>query len=464
MVRFGTFEVDRRTGELRRNGMKIKLQEQPLQVLLSLVERPGELVTRDELRARLWQDGTFVDFDHGLNTAVRRLRDALGDSADSPRFVETVARRGYRFLVPVEDALPGAVTAPPEVKPRPLRTWWLLGATAGAVVLAGIIWKSRTGQPAVPPKTFTERRLTANAPELPVTDAAISRDGRYLAFSDATGFYLREIDTGETHPQTLPLGFNAKPRAWFPDGTHLLATWVAGPDATESIWVISLIGGSPHQLVPRGSWPAVSPDGSRVVYLAAPVEFKEAYLNKEIWVMQADGEEPQRLLAGGDDFFGQPAWAPDGKRIAYVRGKFAFGMPWVRGQLEILDLATRHTNVLVAMPALGSAVTWLPDGQLVYSLDEPIPNQNDSNLWTLPLDRSGRAQGSATRLTRGPGVAYLIGASADGNKLVFFRRTIEPDVYVTDLDAHGARLTSPRRLTLDERATSLIPGLPTASP
>ena len=91
VLRFGTFEVDRRTGELRRNGTKVKLQEQPLQVLLTLLERPGDLVTRDELRCRLWQDGTFVDFDHGLNTAVRRLRDALGDSAENPRFVETVA-------------------------------------------------------------------------------------------------------------------------------------------------------------------------------------------------------------------------------------------------------------------------------------------------------------------------------------------------------------------------------------
>jgi Tol biopolymer transport system component len=189
-----------------------------------------------------------------------------------------------------------------------------------------------------------------------------------------------------------------------------------------------------------------------VVYLAAPAQFKEACLNEEIWVMQADGQDPQRLLAGGDDFFGPPAWSPDAKHIAYVRGKFAFGMPWVRGQLEILDLATGQTGVLIATPALGSSVAWLPDGRLVYSLDESIPNQNDSNLWTLPLDGSGHAQGSSTRLTRGPGEAYLVGGSASGSKLAFFRRTIEPDVYVTDLEAHGARLTSPRRLTLDERA------------
>src|ERR1700756_2303987 len=103
-LRFGVFAVDRKTRELRRNGVKVRLQDQPLQILLTLLERPGEVVTREELRGRLWPDDTFVDFEHSINTAVRRLRDALGDSAENPRFVETVARKGYRFLAPVSGA------------------------------------------------------------------------------------------------------------------------------------------------------------------------------------------------------------------------------------------------------------------------------------------------------------------------------------------------------------------------
>src|SRR5438270_10694950 len=103
--RFGMFEIDLRAGELRRNGLKVKLQEQPLQVLTLLLERPGEVISRDDLRNRLWPADTFVDFDHSLNAAIKRLRDALGDSAENPRFVETVARRGYRFVAPV-DAIP----------------------------------------------------------------------------------------------------------------------------------------------------------------------------------------------------------------------------------------------------------------------------------------------------------------------------------------------------------------------
>jgi TolB-like protein/DNA-binding winged helix-turn-helix (wHTH) protein/tetratricopeptide (TPR) repeat protein len=104
-VRFGVYELDVRTGELRKGGTRIRLQEQPFQVLAALVERPGEVVTRDELRERLWPSGVIVDFDHSLNKAVNKLRDALGDAADNPRFIETLPRRGYRFLVPVSDSV-----------------------------------------------------------------------------------------------------------------------------------------------------------------------------------------------------------------------------------------------------------------------------------------------------------------------------------------------------------------------
>jgi cholera toxin transcriptional activator len=103
VMRFGVFEVDLATGELRKNGTRVRLQEQPFRVLTMLLERPGEMVTREELRSALWPDDTFVDFDHGLNTAVNKVREALSDAAANPRFVQTVARRGYRFIAPVED-------------------------------------------------------------------------------------------------------------------------------------------------------------------------------------------------------------------------------------------------------------------------------------------------------------------------------------------------------------------------
>ena len=107
-LRFGVFELDLRAGELRKNGLRVRLQEQPFQVLAMLVEHPGEVVGREELQKKLWPADTFVDFDHGLNKVINKIREALGDSAESPRFVQTVARRGYRFLaeVRVSDAAP----------------------------------------------------------------------------------------------------------------------------------------------------------------------------------------------------------------------------------------------------------------------------------------------------------------------------------------------------------------------
>ena len=170
-LRFGVFEVDLRAGELRKHGVRLRLQEQPFQVLAMLLERPGETVTREELRNRLWTAETFVDFDHGVNKAVNRIRDALGDSATSPRFVETVARRGYRFIADVtivEGAPPAGVeakaddllraegvsVAPVAAPPPRLRRWHLWVITGIALALASIlvaVWalQSRAPQPAL---------------------------------------------------------------------------------------------------------------------------------------------------------------------------------------------------------------------------------------------------------------------------------------------------------------------------
>src|ERR1700740_2333304 len=120
IFRFGLFELDLRAGELRKSGLKIKLQEQPLQILTVLLERPGEIVTREELQKRLWPEDTFVDFDLSLNSAVKKLRQALGDDSENPRFVETLYRRGYRFIGQINGASGNG--APKVEVSRPLTT------------------------------------------------------------------------------------------------------------------------------------------------------------------------------------------------------------------------------------------------------------------------------------------------------------------------------------------------------
>lgn len=125
-LRFGIFEVDLHARELRRNGAKVRLQEQPFQILSLLLEQPGQVVTREELQKKLWPADTFVDFDHSLNAAIRRLRDALGDSAENPRFVETVARRGYRFLAPVNGTGATVASQPTSQPATEFKRWRLV--------------------------------------------------------------------------------------------------------------------------------------------------------------------------------------------------------------------------------------------------------------------------------------------------------------------------------------------------
>jgi eukaryotic-like serine/threonine-protein kinase len=144
IVRFGPFQLDLQAAELQRNGTKTRLPEQPFQILVELIEHPGEVVTREELRNCLWHSDTFVDFEHGLNTAVKRLRDALGDSAENPRYIETLPRHGYRLMVPVERAEPVAA-AVPEAR---VRRWkiWLAASTMIVLVVAlaaGLVWRQR---------------------------------------------------------------------------------------------------------------------------------------------------------------------------------------------------------------------------------------------------------------------------------------------------------------------------------
>ncbi len=138
--RFGIFEIDLASGELRRQGLRVKLNAQPFQVLCMLLARPGELLTRDEISKELWPEGTFVDYEHGLNSAINRIREALGDTAGNPRFVETLARRGYRFVAPVERIIPEPIHQPaaaaasptpstPVADPEPERVGSILATT-----------------------------------------------------------------------------------------------------------------------------------------------------------------------------------------------------------------------------------------------------------------------------------------------------------------------------------------------
>jgi DNA-binding winged helix-turn-helix (wHTH) protein len=184
--RFGVFEVDSVTGELRRKGVRLKLHSQPFQILFMLLERPGEMLTREEICRELWPDGTFVDYEHGVNSAVNRLREALGDKASNPRFVETLARRGYRFLAPVERIALDENDA----------------STATAQILEG--------PPAVPAETKTRflDRVLATPEDLPRSSHSVVQTLFVLLQVMYLGFYVGALaNLAEINELFSPLSF-----------------------------------------------------------------------------------------------------------------------------------------------------------------------------------------------------------------------------------------------------------------
>ena len=448
--RFGVFEVDLRAAEVRRNGLKVKLQEQPFQVLALLLERPGETVTREDLRNRLWPADTFVDFDHSLNAAIKRLRDALGDSAENPTFVGTVARRGYRFLAPVS-LIPsnengGGIA---EVVPITVATrshpWWIAGIISAIVlvllgVAVGLFLAPRANNL---PRTI---RLTANPLDDPVRAASVSPDGRYLAFCDSNGFYIRQIDTGETHPLALPDGMLASSVSWFPDNTHLLVT-LSTTFEKSSLWEISVLGGAARTLIDDGSLAAISPDGKSVAYVTGRM------LRQRIRIASILGENSQDVAGDDGDLFGRIAWSPDGTKIAYTTAKFVYGKE-TKGAVDVLDLRAKSTlkapTRVLSLYGLDAAMTWSGDGRLIYSMEEARPRQSNANLWSVRLDGEMKLEGQPERLTNDPGVVHGVSTSADGKRIVYLKAIPEPDVYVARLDPSGA-LDEPQRLTLDDQ-------------
>ncbi|HUE42860.1 MAG TPA: winged helix-turn-helix domain-containing protein [Candidatus Sulfotelmatobacter sp.] len=488
-VRFGVFEANLASAELRKNGQKIKLQDQPFQVLTILLENPGEIVTREQFRDTLWPADTFVDFDHGLNAAIKRLRDALGDSADSPRFVETLARRGYRFIAPVSVSANGngngngshaaGAVAPPAIAPASLTPaapvvtteprltsgrpsaaptrpnifvrHWLLALSAAALLIvgtiAGFIAARRLTQK---PSQLSESRLTNNSPDDPITSVALSPDSKYIAFADRTGLFLRELATGETHSIDVPGVLRPRARAWFPDGSHLLVN-AGQPTGVINVYNVPLLGGSPRKLVDNADARSVSSDGSQIAVV------RNDWPNQEVWIFSSDGQNPRQLVAATGDVFGSVVWSPHGRKLAFVRYKYGASHHESENSLEIYDLDTSQTHVILSNPALADSLVWSPDGRLIYSLQEQTPSpsiksgEGDSNFWALSVDEnSSQPSGTARRLTSGLERKLSPSLSADGKHLAFVRWNGEAHVYFSEVEPGARRIGAPQRLSLEE--------------
>jgi DNA-binding winged helix-turn-helix (wHTH) protein/Tol biopolymer transport system component len=464
-VRFGTFDADIHSGELWRNGLKVRIQELPFQVLASLLERAGEVITREELQKRLWPADTFVDFEQGLNKAINKLRHALGDDANKPRFVETLPRRGYRFIAPVDRRRLGQAAGARHVETSialpqgvPRRERWPLALTALVALIAvgGLVWFGTRRPPTLRPEP-KPHRLTANPAGNPATDARISPDGSYLAYADLAGIHLQLIDTGETRIIPPPQGVGHdvtgwSPVGWFPDGTKLLAQMTSIGMERSSLWVISVLEGAPRKIREGFLAWSLSPDGS-LIALTSTV------FASDIWLMGVNGEEPRKIISGGEgESLASVVWSPNSRRIAYERFRSSSG--GLRRSIESCDLKGANSAVILSDPNLPAwytgGVWWLADGRLIYSRSEIAESISitDTNFWEIKVDGgSGQPEGNPRRITSWSESSLAVpSGTADGKRLVFSRLNEQADVYVGDLEKGATRLKAPpRRLTLDER-------------
>ncbi|HZR64119.1 MAG TPA: winged helix-turn-helix domain-containing protein [Terriglobales bacterium] len=451
VIQFGAFEVDSRAGELRKNGYKVRIQQQPFAVLMALLERPGEVVTREELRDRLWPNDTFVDFEHGLNAAVKRLRDALGESAERPVFIETLAKRGYRFigsinghhLAPIPPpVLPVSVPATSK-RPYAVRLTIVVFVVLAIAIGVTLFLRNRPQ----PTADHIETRLTENSPENPVTGAAISPDGNYLAYSDTTGLYLKLIRTGETHALNLPTDFYATPVSWFPDGAHLLVNGGEKREA-DGLWSLSIYGGQPRKVIDSALTGFVSPDGQRIAVLRGSPDW--GVYGSEIWTYNADGTNPVRSVPGvANSAIGGLAWSPDGRRIAYTLTRW-YGHSSDTSTIEIAGPDGSGAHTLLRNRNIGPAIEWLPDGRLIYALREERPNQRDSNAWAMQVNKDSNISGNSVRLTRSFGWISGISSSSDGKHLAFLKDAWGGHVFLGQLSPDENHVVNIRRITLEE--------------
>jgi DNA-binding winged helix-turn-helix (wHTH) protein/Tol biopolymer transport system component len=355
-VRFGAFEADLHAGEVRKSGARIKLQEQPFKVLQLLLERPGDLVTREELRSRIWPEESFGDFDHAVNVAVGKLRTALGDSADNPCFIETVPRRGYRFVASLE----GAGAKPPvasAVGGPPARRWvgWrrvvpaaAILVYAGVMLALGVVLGRRSTQRSAPEfQRLTVRHGT-------VYSARFAPDGHNVIYSAAwDGEPVEIFSTDANFSGTRSLGL---------PGTALLAISSAGQMAVVQSAMLSsmmtlegtlgevpLAGGAPRQIAERVSWADWAPDG-RTLAIVRDMAGKQRL------------EFPAgRVLYETTGWISSPRVSPKGDQIAFLDHSTYMDD---RGVVSMVDLAG-HKRVLSSGWESEEGLAWSPRGNEV---------------------------------------------------------------------------------------------------
>jgi Tol biopolymer transport system component/DNA-binding winged helix-turn-helix (wHTH) protein len=465
VVRFADVSLDLRSGELIRDGNRLLLPEQPFRILTLLLRQPGSVVTREELRREIWRDEAFVDFEHGLNAAVKRLRSMLGDSATAPRFIETLPRRGYRFIGDLADPpgtppeAPEPTEQPPTSAPQRNRVHAAWAVVVVSVVLLGIALLGQSGHT---PRTARLTRLTSTS-GLNV-DPALSPDGRLLAYASDRGgsggfdIWIQPVGGGEPLQLTSDPADEAEP-SFSPDGTEIVFS-----RRSTGLYVMGALGGT-ARLVAQTEWartPRFSPDGRWIAYwtgfpatvVAGGIPDALASISL---VPSAGG--PARVLEPQVASARYPIWSPDGEHILFLGEENTDQklFDWYLMNRDGRDLV--KTGAVQQLAAAGLVGGPPIPGAWNRSRDVVVFSTNEadsSNLWEIPISpTTGQLTGSPRRLTFGTAVERSPAVAASG-QVVFSSVVENVDVWRVPVDERTGIATGPLERVTDNPASDRL--------
>ena len=428
LIRFGVFEADLCARELRKHGRPTRIQEQPFQVLAALLERPEELVTREELRQRLWPAGTFVDFENSLNAAVNRVREVLGDSADNPRFIETLPRRGYRFIAPASVVLEGgvgSVSSATSASTRPRRLSQFLFAGAAILVVATMAAFVR---PTAIPRVVRVTQLTNTNLVIPNNsgdlDSPLLTDGSRIYFSNVLNGHVtvQQLSARGGDPVAITSSFeNIALFDLSPDGSELLAgVFVEQSADIMDLWILPTSGAPASRIGNlRAGGAGWSPDGDQIVYGE----------RRALFVAQRNGTGVRKVTEMACEcsiLF--PRWSPSGRilRFTVVDDEAQTNALW--------EISEDGGNPRLVFPDQTDVHSekgiWTPDGRLfVFDDTRSIWVRSEARSllsWTLR---------PPAQLTEGPLSMFSAALSRDGRKLFVIGEHNQGEVLRYDLQS-----------------------------
>ena len=418
-VEFGLFEADLEAGELRRSGVKVRIQSLPFKLLAALLEHPGTVVSRESLQKLLWGADTTVDFDHSLGIAVNKLRDALGDSAENPRFIETLAKRGYRFIAPVKVVTP-PVAAPLPGAAEPLaaglqkRFNWRLWTIAGLSVLCAVLAVALVRRPVV--------RNPYHVVQLTYSGHVLENDTDVESFSssasDGSRMYFSYMETGnptlaqalvangEISQFHLPSEIGAPLIASLsPDGSRILVHSHLQASPEQPLWIVPTLGGDtrkvPSVLAHDATW---MPGGDKLLIANG----------SDLTIVNQDGSDPRKLVSvPGLAFWLR--WSPDGGRL-----RFTLRDP-VRQTTEIWEVAADGSGLHPLLKGWNQAASeccgsWTSDGsEFVFQVWHDSHNQ----IWGLREKPWYRREREPHQITDGP-LDYEAPSTVPGSSRIHF--------------------------------------------